>query len=122
VKESLELFYNEILKLPFSSPGMVNNYYNYLNFPEEIVITGKTEEGTGKDFINLLNQYYMPDKIVFFADTDTLKLSEFIKKLTETENKSAVYICENFRCNLPIYNIEHLKNYLEQKNYKGVTK
>jgi uncharacterized protein YyaL (SSP411 family) len=39
--------------------------------------------------------------------------------LTSKAKKNAVYICENFKCNLPIYDTENLKNFLEQKNNKG---
>ena len=66
-----------------------------------------------QEFIKEIGKYYIPGKVVIRADDETKGISNFIDSLIVDEQKPAVFVCENFKCNLPIYDMEQLQNYFK---------
>jgi uncharacterized protein YyaL (SSP411 family) len=114
VKNSLELFYNDISKLPFSSPLLLSAYDYYIYSIKEIIISGDGKNLLTQEFIKEIGKYYIPGKVVIRADDEIKGISSFIDSLIIDEQKPAVFVCENFKCNLPIYGIENLHKYFKE--------
>jgi len=107
--KSLEFFYEEIESNPFSYPQAIFSLQLYLNSFYEIIISGN-EEFT-KYILSIINNEYIPGKILINTDK---KSSEIIEKLkTYYSNENKVYICHDYKCDKPIDNPEELKEKLK---------
>lgn len=107
--KSLEFFYKEIESNPFSYPQAIFSLQLYLNTFYEIIIPGNIE--IGKEFLNIINNEYIPGKILLNANK---KSSEIFGKLkTYNTNENKVYICYDYKCEKPIESIEELKEKLK---------
>ena len=118
VKNSLELFYSDLKKLPFSSPMLLTAYGLYTGSEKEIIISGDTDDNFMKEIINKINRQYLPDKIVLKKNKEIAGISVFIDSLGTTDNKTSVYICENYKCNLPIFDMKNLNKFFEDNKLK----
>lgn len=80
----------------------------------EIVIVGSLSDNKTKEFVNYLNTIYIPNSVLLLkteANKEELAdISPFTKELNQINGSAAVYICENFICNLPVTNITDLAN------------
>ncbi|ENK1243102.1 thioredoxin domain-containing protein [Clostridium botulinum] len=87
--------------------------YNVLPIKEIIVAYKKKDEEFYK-FIDEINNRYMPFSIVTLNDkSDKMeKINKNIKDKTPIENKTIVYICENYACREPITDLSEFKEIL----------
>lgn len=103
-------------------PAAYSFYLSALFFTQgpafEIIITGPAESPDTLKMIDVINSLYLPWKIVLLHDPGSSisnlgTIVPFIKNYPLIENKTAVYICENFVCQLPVTDpqtlIEHLR-------------
>lgn len=109
-EKSLKLFYNEISKLPFSSPQMIFSLYCFLKTPKEIIISGVINSEETKTMLNAIRNNYLPNKIILFADEKLKSISPFINNIVKEKKETNVYVCENYQCKLPIDDPEKLKD------------
>ncbi|MCJ7771865.1 MAG: thioredoxin domain-containing protein, partial [Desulfobacterales bacterium] len=111
-EKSLKLFYNEISKLPFSSPQMIFSLYCFLKTPKEIIISGDINLKETKTMLNAIRNYYLPNKITLFADERLKSISPFINNIVKEKKGTNVYVCESYQCKLPVNEPEKLKELL----------
>ncbi len=106
--KSLELFYPDLDKVPFSSPQMLFALYYHMKSPKEIIISGDKNNKEFKELLKTINSKYIPNRILLYADDSIGKISPFIKNITQGGADNKVYICENYQCELPISDPERL--------------
>ena len=86
--------------------GFANWIQLYLNFSypfKEIVIVGND----AKSFTKQIQEYYIPNAIFVASETEDLEIT----KERWIENKTGIHICENYACQLPLYDVnEALEN------------
>ena len=107
--KSLEYFYEQINDSPFQSPRLIYDTYYYLKPPREIIITGDLNKKATKDLLDYIHKKYIPYKILIHANPETANVLTYLKNIVKDFEESNIYICENFKCNLPVNNIEDLK-------------
>ena len=49
---------------------------------------------------------------MLYATKEMMNVSKFISNIVSDEKKLSVYVCENYQCNLPVMNVEKLKELL----------
>lgn len=108
---SLKLFFDELQKYPFSYPCSVFDLMFYLNSAKEIIIAGNDK--VSADLLNQVYMTYLPFKVILKADKNIEKISSFINNKTFNFEESKVYICKDYKCELPVSNIEDLNNLLK---------
>lgn len=108
---SIKLFFDELQKHPFSYPCSIFDLMFYLNSAKEIIITGN--DGKSKELINKVYTVYLPFRIILKADNNIEKISSFINNKTFNFEESKVYVCKDYKCELPVSNIEELNNLLK---------
>ena len=59
-KISLEFFFDEVSRLPFATPVMINAYFYYVNSFQEFIISG-IDNNISSNFIKEINNHYLPD-------------------------------------------------------------
>ena len=112
-EKSLDIFSEELNRLPFSSPQMLCALSFYLNSPKEIILSGNPEGKKLIEMINLIYETYIPNKVLLFASDEMKIVTKIIDKIVKDGNKDEVYVCENYQCNLPVNNAEDLRKLLK---------
>lgn len=69
--------------------------------------------------LDVVHSHFMPNMILILHDEKEQgflhsKL-EVLKTLHKVNDKSTVYVCENFTCNLPVTSYEKLEELLKEK-------
>jgi uncharacterized protein YyaL (SSP411 family) len=72
----------------------------------EVVLVGDPHAEDTKAMVKTLRKTFVPSKVVLFrsedeATADIIRLSEFTKDLARIDDKATVYVCRDFRCELP---------------------
>lgn len=112
-ENSLKLFSADLKRLPFSSPQMLCSlsFYNYS--PKEIIFSGSTESEKLKVLINSVYDTYIPNRVLLYASDQLKNISKFISNIVSESKNDEVYVCEDYKCNLPVDDVEKLKKLLE---------
>lgn len=111
-EKSLKLFSGDMERMPFSSPELLCSLAFFLNSPKEIILKGNPESDVIKSMLDIINETFIPNKVVMFSDDELKKISGFISGITDGSGNEKVYVCENFQCNLPVEKPEELKKLL----------
>ena len=65
-----------------------------------------------EEIIQTLIKQFIPNKVVIFKSKDEIsditRFSEFTSRLHCLDDKMTVYICQNYRCNLPTTNVNKM--------------
>ncbi|MEO8210617.1 MAG: thioredoxin domain-containing protein, partial [bacterium] len=111
-EQSLKLFNSDLNRLPFSSPQMLCALSFYLHTPKEIIASGNLEGEKLNELINLIYQTYIPNKVMLYASDELKNISEFISNIVNDSKKDEVYVCEDYKCNLPVEDKDELEKLL----------
>lgn len=71
----------------------------------EVVIAGERDNKTTKEFIKYFRSHFLPNKIILLKEPgdDKLKsIAPFTEFQTQKNDKTTVYICRNYVCEMPI--------------------
>ncbi len=87
--------------------------YNVLPI-KEITIAYKNKDSEFYKFIDQINNRYMPFSIIILnGESDKIeKINKNIKYKTSIEDKTTVYVCENYSCREPITDLNKFKEIL----------
>lgn len=119
--KSLELFYNDLDKAPFSSPQMLFALYFYMKGATEIILSGDRDDDDFKKMLKKVNTTYIPNKVIIYADEHAGSISPFLENIVEKGDGNKVYICKDYKCDLPINNSEELEKALSGLEAKTLT-
>lgn len=106
-------------KFPINLAQFLANHYSLLSEKIQIVIMNKEVEPTlDNEIIEYLLNFEHPNKSIFYISSQSdrviysniLSNSNFIPDLSE---KFEVYICKDYRCDLPVSNLEEIKKILK---------
>ncbi|KAI8979591.1 hypothetical protein BDF20DRAFT_870526 [Mycotypha africana] len=111
-------FNHTLKKFPFTVPALVASFMLLSKGVKEIVLAGDIENHTLQLFRSTVFQYFLPNKLIAFVRPNGFlaKKNEIIQQIaaqeSQTGQKVAAYICENFTCGLPISSKEELEQRL----------
>ncbi|KAI9486083.1 MAG: spermatogenesis-associated protein 20 [Benjaminiella poitrasii] len=106
-------------KFPFAVPALVDAFMLLTKGFKEIVLVGEPTDPRMRTFTEIVSQVSKPNKLVIMAKHGGFISSKnsIIKQLAvceSTVHEPAAYICENFACGLPIYDVEQFKQTLNK--------
>ena len=82
------------------------------NDPKEIVIAAG--DSNPSDFISYFRTSFIPSKVLLLhsteKDRDLNELAPFMQSQPAIKNKTTVYICRNYSCEKPVFDINDVKN------------
>lgn len=111
-EKSLKLFSNDMNTLPFSSPQMLCSLSFYLHTPKEIIFSGNYNSDRFREMKKIVDENFIPDKVLLYASDGMKNISKFIGNIVSDGKNERVYVCENYKCNLPVDDPEELKELL----------
>lgn len=115
----LESFGGEVKKNPTAYTYYLIALLFYLTKTKELIICLDKYEDKNKDFIEMLNKSFQPFlvSLVFNPQEENNKLKElipYLENLSLLENKTTIYLCENFTCKVPFHDIKEFKKILKE--------
>ncbi len=112
-EKSLDFFSEDMSRLPFSSPQLLCDLSFMLYSPKEIIVSGDLKNAKTKELINCIYEIFIPNKVLLHSSEELEKISPYIKNLINNTNiESRVFVCENYKCNLPTDDKEVLNKLL----------
>ncbi len=86
--------------------------------PRQFVVVGKLGRPDTEIMLVMIRKRFLPGKIVLLADGGPgqeflRQYQPMLEELTQQENKTTVYLCENFSCQLPTADLAELAKRLE---------
>lgn len=83
---------------------------------KEIVLCGSRSDSDTKEIIKKLNSEFMPFATVVLNDdsSDLLKSLPYLKEIKKIDEKTTLYMCENFTCREPINNVSDILQALSE--------
>ena len=107
-------------KMLTQAPAEFSDVMSALMFAEgptyEIVISGNPQTEETKKIIKLINQLYLPEKVVVFRpDKDNaaiIKIAPYTESQKMLAGKTTVYICRDTACEAPVVGLDALKKHV----------
>ena len=83
----------------------------------EVVVAGKRGETATEQLLRAIHSSFLPNKVLLFRPADDeepeiAKLAPFVQNQGLVKGKSAVYVCRNQACELPVTTVEELEKTL----------
>ncbi len=82
---------------------------------KEIIISGQKSSPVTKEMLKTVREKFIPNKVVILSteQKDQMEIiSPSLREYTPQDNKTVVYICENYKCNMPVTSIADLNQQL----------
>ncbi|MFO7525010.1 MAG: thioredoxin domain-containing protein [Ignavibacteriaceae bacterium] len=79
-----------------------------MNKSYEIIIAGPEKSEVVIDANKKIHNAFLPNKIFIYNNTkdEVLQLIPYLQANKAIDNKLTIYVCENYKCNLPVHTIE----------------
>jgi len=118
--KALELskaFSNQVNRMPTGYTQMMIGFDFFIGPSYEIVIIGNKNNKDTKKIIQYLNSIYQPNIIIILKEKKMKGISlenlvPFIKDYSQIKNQATIYVCKNQQCQLPVTEIEKIKQFL----------
>ncbi|KAI8577105.1 hypothetical protein K450DRAFT_253677 [Umbelopsis ramanniana AG] len=108
-------FHSMLTKYPFAMPALVSSYMMYDKGVKQVITSGPLDDPTVKEFHRLVNETFLPNKLLVHAQQGSFIASKnpTVSTLTNQDQKPLVHICENFTCGMPMETVEELEKSLQ---------
>ncbi|MCX8192629.1 MAG: thioredoxin domain-containing protein [Nitrososphaeria archaeon] len=110
-EKTLKTFYNDISESPVDYTFMLQVLAAYFGMRREIVVVGEIVDA--KPFLDIIYQTYMPFRTIICVGSwnreELEELSQVVVGKIELEERTTVYLCENYSCKKPVTTLEELK-------------
>jgi hypothetical protein len=115
---TIEAFGNRLNEYPPILPQMLVAHDFKGSKPRQIVVAGKLGRPDTEIMLAMIRKRFLPGKIVLLADGGPgqeflRQYQPMLAELPAQENKTTVYLCENFSCQLPTSDLAELAKRLE---------
>jgi len=103
-EQLVRLFYDDAIESPFNYPSLLSSAYLCAEGMKEITIVGSRDSDELKELLRRLGEMYLPYKVIYLVD-DAQKgdsMPSFARDKRRKDNRTTVYICQNFTCSKPL--------------------
>ena len=102
---------------PSAMPLIVAALDSWSATPEQIVLAGHKDDDRTNAFLQEIYRHFLPDTILLLADGGAGQeyLTErlpFMRSMRPIDNKTTVYVCENYACKLPATDLPTFSSFL----------
>jgi hypothetical protein len=114
---TMNSFHALLQQAPHAMPQMMAALISFLGAPKQIVIAENRSSVRTTEFLDEIARHFLPDVVLLFADGGIAQefLSErlpFIASMAPKDGFTTAYVCENYKCELPVNDIEQLATLL----------
>lgn len=96
-------FFDEINRIASASPYFLQSLQLTENPTKEVVILGAVNDSERKKLIDQLQKAFLPNVTVLVGEKpgQFSKVAPFAAEYKQIDNKTTIYVCENFACQQP---------------------
>ncbi|MFA9398724.1 MAG: thioredoxin domain-containing protein [Clostridiaceae bacterium] len=107
IENCFKIFGSQIKENPISYSFFLSAYMKYNN-SQEIVLAGKVDDKEVREMIKAINKKYNPFTTVVINDEEQklYDIAPFIKSKSRIEDKVTAYVCSNYTCFEPVYEVD----------------
>ena len=120
VGESIKTVSGLLDKSPLDIPSWFKLYHLMEEESSEIFISGNSNDKLYSESLEYLHSLYLPNTIIVSIDPDNQNFFLPIMQNRLKDKSTKIYLCKNYVCDLPIDNMDDLKDMV--KLLKGVYK
>jgi len=117
--QAFQAFSPQIERAPETLPQMMAAVDFALSKPRQVVIAGNRTRQDTQALLNVVNQRYLPNKVLFVVDDASGQQLAgwlpFIQGMHPIDGKATAYVCENYTCKLPTSDPERVAALLDEK-------
>jgi uncharacterized protein YyaL (SSP411 family) len=122
-EKTIKAFARQIERAPTSAPQMLVALSWSRSKPKQVVVAGKVDDAATQAMLREVHRHFVPHEVLILADggKDQQFFSdrvEFMKSVSEIDNKPTAYVCENFVCQLPTTDVKTLANLLTRPTHR----
>lgn len=90
-----------------------------MNKSYEIIIAGEENSEKVIDAVKKVHKIFLPNKIFIYSNSkdEILQLIPYLKANIAIDNKLTIYVCENYKCNLPVHTIDDALSILNDSKF-----
>ncbi|MCA1183957.1 thioredoxin domain-containing protein [Bacillus licheniformis] len=101
-------FHGDVSAYPSGHTNFLQGLLSQVMPQKEIVVLGKRNDPDRQKIVSALQQAFQPNYAVLAAESpdDFKGIADFAAEYKAVDNKTTVYICENFACRQPTTNID----------------
>lgn len=112
-----ETFSDELVRQPTAYTQLLCGLDFAFGPTSEIIVVEGGNTSDKEDILKLLNKKFIPGKIVVFVTDENRKeikkIAEYASSFTAINNKTTVYMCQNYNCNLPVTDVNEVEELLK---------
>jgi len=112
----LESFSDNISRAPTGSTFLLGSLDYLYGNSYEIIIAFKEKDEKTLDLLKELNRHYRPNKVIIPRKEDTAPPFEYLLNYLSDKGNPLVYVCKNYKCELPVRDKEKLRSILDVGN------
>lgn len=114
-ERTLKLFTNQMQRSPSGFAVLLSSLDYFWRNPKEIVIAGDRDADQTMSMIEAVQQHYLPNKILAYADAELkdskrLDLPVIEGKVSE-DGQAKMFLCENYACQTPFLDVDKFEGY-----------
>ncbi|HUX10993.1 MAG TPA: thioredoxin domain-containing protein, partial [Terriglobia bacterium] len=113
-------FSRQIEQSPETLPQMVSAIDFALSKPRQVVIAGNPASPDTQAMLRVLNQRYLPNKVLFLVDgaggeQQLAAWLPFLQGMHPLDGRATAYVCEDYSCKLPTSDPGQVARLLDEK-------
>ncbi|WP_317615061.1 thioredoxin domain-containing protein [Bacillus pumilus] len=114
LEQMFKAFYVDVSSYPSGHTAFLQGLLDQYATKREIIILGKNGDPQKERLLQALRKRFMPFDIILTAETghDLAQIAPFAKDYKTIDDRTTVYICENYSCRQPITNIDEVMGQL----------
>ncbi len=115
--EIIQYFSKDVSRYPIGYTHLLSAFDFAIGPSYEIILFEGDNKSEARKLINEIRENYLPNKILIKISDENekksmIKLCPYIDKYKLIENKTTLYLCENYQCKKPITDSNQLKKLL----------
>ncbi len=115
-ERAIEAFSGSLREQPFAAPQMLAAAMMLEGPPRQIVLAGELGRPELEAMRREISRRFQPNTVLLHVDGVRQRLAAWqpaVARMGPVEGKPAAYVCENFTCRLPVFNVGELIPLLE---------
>jgi uncharacterized protein YyaL (SSP411 family) len=117
-ERAIGAFASRVREAPAGLPQMLAACEFALAPPREVVVVGEKSSPDTLEMLKVLHTHFLPDRVLLLVDGEETRATlagwlPEIGGMKPVNGKAAAYVCENYRCNLPVSGARNLEGLLQ---------
>lgn len=117
--KQIKIFVGEARRFPMGHTFFLNALIFALGRAKEVIVVGKAEDKQTQSILQSLQKEFYPGAVVVFnpqngKSEELTKIVPFLSQYESRQEKTTVYVCENYACQAPVTDLAQLRRIMAE--------